>query len=285
MTERYLELNSNDNQLAAILHQASGSTGVLVIVGGPQYRVGSHRQFVKLSRYLAEHNIPSLRLDTCGMGDSAGLKTPFYQYTADIEAAIDCFFSQCPQLSKVVLWGLCDAASAILVQLNQPDPRIAAAVLLNPWVRQNQSHAEVLLKHYYLKRLFSTDFWKKLLHGNVPLVKSLAGLFSTWKQSKSHSGQTNSSLQHNATEANFIEHMATGALHFKGECLLISSGNDLTAQEFLTLCQTSEPWKNWYNKIQHFHLAEANHTFSTQAWRQAVEQQTVAFCHNLKQQD
>ena len=33
--------------------QTPAHTGVVVVVGGPQYRVGSHRQFVLLSRALA----------------------------------------------------------------------------------------------------------------------------------------------------------------------------------------------------------------------------------------
>ena len=33
---------------------SADDTGVVVIVGGPQYRVGSHRQFVLLARSLAD---------------------------------------------------------------------------------------------------------------------------------------------------------------------------------------------------------------------------------------
>ena len=52
-------------------------TGVLVIVGGPQYRVGSHRQYVQLSRHLAEQGIASMRFDVRGMGDSPGVQRSF----------------------------------------------------------------------------------------------------------------------------------------------------------------------------------------------------------------
>ena len=51
--------------------------GVVVIVGGPQYRVGSHRQFVLLARHLAEQGIPTLRFDCRGMGDSSGDQRSF----------------------------------------------------------------------------------------------------------------------------------------------------------------------------------------------------------------
>jgi alpha/beta superfamily hydrolase len=45
---------------------------VLVIVGGPQYRAGSHRQFTLLARSLAEQGFAVLRFDYRGMGDSTG---------------------------------------------------------------------------------------------------------------------------------------------------------------------------------------------------------------------
>ncbi|MEQ8659382.1 MAG: hydrolase 1, exosortase A system-associated, partial [Gammaproteobacteria bacterium] len=48
-----------------VLHAAAGAsaTGVVVIVGGPQTRVGSHRQFVLLARRLAAAGYPVLRFD------------------------------------------------------------------------------------------------------------------------------------------------------------------------------------------------------------------------------
>ena len=47
-------------------------TGVLIIVGGPQYRIGSHRQFVLISRYLATLGIACMRFDNRSMGDATG---------------------------------------------------------------------------------------------------------------------------------------------------------------------------------------------------------------------
>lgn len=51
--------------------------GVVVVVGGAQYRVGSHRQFVRLARRLAAAGHPVLRFDLPGMGDSPGEPVPF----------------------------------------------------------------------------------------------------------------------------------------------------------------------------------------------------------------
>src|SRR5262249_52771049 len=101
------------DSLVAIYHQATGAPrrGVVIVVGGPQYRVGSHRQFVLLARALAESGIPVLRFDYRGMGDSEGEFTGFEAIDLDIAAAIDAFVARCPSLREIVLWGLCDAAS------------------------------------------------------------------------------------------------------------------------------------------------------------------------------
>jgi alpha/beta superfamily hydrolase len=67
------------------------STGVVVVVGGPQCRVGSHRQFLLLSRALASAGYLVLRFDYRGMGDSCGEIRNFENVDDDIAAAIDAF--------------------------------------------------------------------------------------------------------------------------------------------------------------------------------------------------
>jgi alpha-beta hydrolase superfamily lysophospholipase len=74
-TEYPLRFDRAGVPLVGIVHPAgkpAGDIGVVVVVGGPQYRVGSHRQFVLLARDLAAAGIPTLRFDTRGMGDSGG---------------------------------------------------------------------------------------------------------------------------------------------------------------------------------------------------------------------
>jgi alpha/beta superfamily hydrolase len=104
-------------QLLGILSQPelASATGVLIIVGGPQYRTGSHRQFVLLARALAEAGYPALRFDTRGMGDSGGEARNFERIDQDIAAAIDAIFQHCPQLQRVALWGLNSGSSCSAV--------------------------------------------------------------------------------------------------------------------------------------------------------------------------
>src|SRR5450830_838138 len=124
-------------------------TGVVVIVGGPQYRVGSHRQLVLLSRALAAAGYAVLRFDYRGMGDSEGQPRDFEAVSAAIAAAIDALQHSLPAIKQVVLWGLCDGASAALLYCHEThDPRVSGLCLLNPWVRSETSLARTQVKHY-----------------------------------------------------------------------------------------------------------------------------------------
>ena len=55
--------------------------------------------------------------------------------------------------------------------------------------------------------------------------------------------------------------------------LLLLSGNDYTAKEFLEYAKTSDDWSGAFHQplLQRHDLAEADHTCSTTAWRKMVE--------------
>ena len=71
--------------------------GVLIVTGGPQYRVGSHRQFALLACHLAGLGIPVLRFDYRGMGDSEGAPRTFEHIGDDVRAATDIFLKPFPR--------------------------------------------------------------------------------------------------------------------------------------------------------------------------------------------
>ncbi|PHV05291.1 hydrolase 1, exosortase A system-associated [Janthinobacterium sp. BJB412] len=175
--EHALQFSCEDAALIGILSRPrqAATRGVLVVVGGPQYRAGSHRQFTLLARALAAQGIPVLRFDYRGMGDSEGAARDFEAVSADLRAAIDEFFRQVPTLRDVVVWGLCDGASAALFYA-AGDPRVAGLALLNPWVRSQASYARTTLRHYYLARLRQGEFWRKLLGGRFDLRAAAASL-------------------------------------------------------------------------------------------------------------
>ena len=256
------------------------STGVLVLVGGPQYRVGSHRQFLLLARALAKAGYPVMRFDYRGMGDSTGDLSNFEAVNDEITAAIDTFRQQCPIVVKVVLWGLCDAASSSLLYWDATqDARICGLVLLNPWVRSETTLARARIKHYYGQRLLEADFWHKLITGKVGLGRAMGGFFRSvlaTHQNKSGSASTQ-------VTPPFQKRMARGLGEFPGPVLLILSGNDYTAKEF-SECLASDPAWAWIlesRAISRIDLPEADHTFSSEHCRNDVERHTTTWLSNL----
>jgi exosortase A-associated hydrolase 1 len=252
---------------------AEARVGMLVLVGGPQYRVGSHRQFLLLARRLAGAGVPVMRFDFRGMGDSSGSKTQFYETVSDIRAALDSFSNACASLEKIILWGLCDAASAALLYWRLTrDSRVAGMVLLNPWVRSEQSLAATHVKHYYSKRLLKREFWVKLANGGVNIGKALRDFCETLATARRV--QTDGPQ---APDASFQDGMASAVVEFSAPILLILSGQDYTAKEFLEYAASNTRWRGLLtrNNIERADVQRADHTFSTAAWRSAVEELTT----------
>lgn len=272
-------------------------TAVLIIVGGPQYRAGSHRQFTLLARDLAASDIASLRFDYRGMGDSEGECRSFEAIGPDISAAIGVLFTQVPGLRNIVLWGLCDAASAAMIY-GHTDPRVAGLVLLNPWVHTEESAAQVRLKHYYLRRLVQASFWQKLLSGRLRLWDAMMGLIISFganlrrrigsdssEISRSRLGGAMAPQRHSwVDDASYIEKMCVGLFRFTGRTLLILSGNDLVAREFSTLIAPDSRWQDAIRRprLSKKTIESANHTFSSSEWRRDVATLTKDFVRNVK---
>ncbi|MER2540516.1 MAG: hydrolase 1, exosortase A system-associated [Azonexus sp.] len=258
--------------------ETPGKTGIVIVVGGPQYRVGSHRQFALLSRALAAAGYFCLRFDHRGMGDSAGSSHGFEDINNEIATAIDTLMAQSPELKQVVLWGLCDAASAILMYCHATqDQRVAGLVLLNPWVRSENTLARTQIKHYYGERLISADFWLKLFKGQLEVGKALRGLQNNVKLAKSGEEVPPQG------DSSFRQIMPQVLRKFNGKVLLILSGRDYTAKEFLDCATTETSWSGILERItiKRCDIAAADHTFSSAVWRQQVEQKTLEWLGEL----
>ena len=279
---------SCDNEwLVAIISrpQQPHPRGVLIVVGGPQYRVGSHRQFTLLANHLAGQGMPVMRFDYRGMGDSTGDRKDFEQVTVDLRVAVDTFFGAVKELRDVVIWGLCDAASAALLYAHQ-DPRVSGVVLLNPWVRTAEGEARANLRHYYWPRLLSLAPWRKLLHGEFSPTRSVKSLASDFRQALGvrTAAQTDDSSSMRTTSRpefakSLLERMADGLARFNGRVLLILSGNDLTAREFIDASAASRQWRRLLAspRVTRYALADATHTFSRREWRDQVAAWTAAW--------
>lgn len=252
----------------------AAATGVVVIVGGPQYRAGSHRQFVHLARALAAAGHPVLRFDVRGMGDSTGTLHHFEQITPDIGAAIDALQHRAPGVERVVLWGLCDGASAALLYLHdRQDARVRGLCLLNPWVRSEHTQAQARLRHYYLDRLRSPDFWRKALTGRVG-VRSAGELLASLRALTRPAGATAS-----LPLAPYTDRMAGSLARFTGRVHIALSERDYTAREFEERVRADGNWTRALSRTDRClePLPDADHTFSTPSSKGLVASRTVAW--------
>ena len=259
-----------DAQLTGIVHRGSSNTriGVIIIVaGGPQYRVGAHRQFVSLARMFASNGYPVMRFDLRGMGDSSGAYLGYERSGPDIRAAIDEFLRREPCVQEVALFGECESASGILFYAAQ-DARVGRIALANPWVRTAGVQAETILKHYYLDRLRSRQFWLSVRAGEYRLGASVTSFFqvvSTFVQGrKSTRASTAGSGLANFDHLPLPSRTAEGLRRFSGQVLLLMSGRDLIAREFDEVTKVSKDWQGLLSsqRITRKDIADADHTFS-----------------------
>jgi len=276
-TESTLSFSCAGQALVGILAapEQPSRRAVVIIVGGPQYRAGSHRQFVLLSRALAAAGLAVLRFDYRGMGDSDGDMRTFEQADADVGAALDALQQQLPSVQQVMLWGLCDGASAALLYCNKTqDPRVHGLCLLNPWVRSAASLARAHVKHYYRQRLLQKEFWRRLLSGKVAL-KAVGELFQNLRLSRGRPVPQDSGP--------FQQRMARAWAAFPGPILLLLSGDDYTAREFVEYAGMDAAWAGLLEQpnVQQHEISGADHTFSSAAWRAEVERMTLDWAVSL----
>lgn len=262
----------------------SSNLAVIIIVGGPQYRVGSHRQFTQLARATAEAGFTVLRFDVRGMGDSEGAIRDFKNITDDIKAARDYLISKQAHINKIVLWGLCDGATAALIYMHETkDEKIFGIGLLNPWIRSettDKGPSNIPIKLYYLKRLKSKDFWLQLISGRFKISSLAEGVVNFYYLIESYISKKTSSEDANALDASYHYKVNTAWNQFKGNILLILSDRDLIADEFLVYFHTNKYLSN-KERLTWLTVKNSNHTFSNTSSRQCVELETISWLKKM----
>lgn len=162
--------------LTGTLDDAAGTTGLLIVSGGNELRAGAHRGMALLAAELAAAGVPVFRFDRRGIGDSEGANHGFAESGPDIAAAVACFRALQPQLTRIVGFGNCDAATA-LAQFHR-DAGVDALVLANPWIGDEGDAlppAEAIRSHY-AGRLKDPRQWLRALRGGVNIGKAIKGL-------------------------------------------------------------------------------------------------------------
>jgi hypothetical protein len=212
---------------------ASGATGLLIVSGGNEIRAGTWGGQARLSRQMAEAGVPVFRYDRRGVGDSTGANHGFDASGPDIAAALAAFRSAAPHVKRVVAFGNCDAASALILHATSgiaspPD----ALVLGNPWTIDDHGpnpgstdgladappvHSAAALRRHYARRLADPRQWLRLLGGKVGLGGLARGL------------RTAASAQAPSTLA---ERMRSALAAYTGPVTFLVAEGDRTAQLF-----------------------------------------------------
>ena len=173
---RLLSFECRGARLGASLDGAGGASGVLLVAGGTQTRIGSHRMFERLARGLAQAGFPCLRFDRRGVGDSEGEDPGYADSFDDLAAAAAALRSEVPELERLYGFGLCDGAT--LLALRGGEAGLDGLILANPWLVEADadSPARAAIRRRYRDRLLSREGWKKMLSGSISLRNLLKGI-------------------------------------------------------------------------------------------------------------
>ena len=173
---RLIAIDCGGAALGATLDSADGGTGLVLVTGGSQTRVGSHRMYERLAGALAAEGISCLRYDRRGVGDSEGEDPGYRGSGSDLAAASAALRSACPAVRRLYGFGLCDGATAIALFGRQAG--LDGLILVNPWLVETESGTPppAAIRRHYRERLTSWRGWKDLLYGAVNYRKLLRGI-------------------------------------------------------------------------------------------------------------
>lgn len=161
--------------LLGTLDEAQGTTGLLIVSGGNEIRIGAHRGMALLAARLAADGVPVFRFDRRGIGDSTGDNGGYRSTAPDIAAAAATFRAE-TGIMRLVGFGNCDAATALT--LFGEAAGIDALILANPWVIEPSDDLPppaAIRARYAAKLKDPRELWR-LVSGGVNLAKLARGL-------------------------------------------------------------------------------------------------------------
>jgi len=240
--------------------QASGATGLLIVSGGNELRAGAWCGQAQLAAKLSREGFPVFRYDRRGVGDSEGENLTFRHSGADIAAAVTAFKAAAPHVSRVVAFGNCDAAAALM--LFAPELALAGLVLANPWTIDGEEAPDVMpasaIRSRYLAKLTNPrEIWR-LLTGGVNLGKLFKGLRSAAAAAP-------------AAPSGLVAEMKAGLAAFVGPVSILLASGDRTAQMFAEVWDSADP------HVQR--IDSGSHSFSDEAARAWLQARLVEALH------
>lgn len=203
---------------AGTLDMAPGSTGLLIVSGGNEIRSGAFSGQARLAAEIARAGFPVFRFDRRGVGDSDGENRGFLKAGPDIEAALAAFAAMAPQMTRVVGFGNCDAASALMLNGGSG---LDALILSNPWTIEDTAEdtpPPAAVRSRYAEKLKNPRELARLVTGKVDLGKLARGI-----------GQA---LKPKQTPSSLAQDMAAGLDRFDGPVRILLATADRTAQMF-----------------------------------------------------
>ncbi len=265
---RLLTIPCEGAELGATLDvpEADGEAiGLLLVTGGTQTRIGSHRMYERLARTLAEKGFSSLRFDRRGVGDSSGEDPGFRGSAADLVSAAAKLRAERPDLRRVYGFGLCDGATALALFGDRAGPD--GLILVNPWLVEAQSGepAPAAVRRHYRDRLLSLEGWKKLLSGRVSYWKLLRGILKAGERGASP-------LAEDVAAAMRRHRLPTQWILASGDATAIAAEAELRAPAFQEL------------HIEPLTLGTDSHTFARPGDEEALAQGVLGALRRLEAQ-
>ena len=175
MSRRQVTFACEGETLAGTLDDAAGKAGLLLVSGGNEIRSGAFAGQAQLAGRLVAAGFPVFRYDRRGVGDSTGDNRGFRDSGPDIAAALAAFKAERPDLARVVGFGNCDAASALMLNAGAG---CDALVLANPWTIEHDDGAPppAAIRARYAEKLRNPKELVRLATGKVSLRKLAGGI-------------------------------------------------------------------------------------------------------------
>lgn len=226
MMRRHLAFACEGNTLVGTLDDAPGTTGLLLVTGGNETRAGAFAGQAQIAAQVATAGHPVFRFDRRGVGDSDGTNYGFRASGPDIAAALLAFYAARPDLARVVGFGNCDAASALMLAAGAG---CDALVLANPWTIEHDDGAApaAAIRARYAAKLRNPRELIRLATGKVSLRGLADGLARA--------------LRPAPPATPLAQAMRTGLAAFDGPARFLLADRDRTAQAFVAAWGPADP--------------------------------------------